>query len=81
VKGVGVSALFGDGPANSRANENKACALDGGMSFIIRSSFPPTSRDSPEMDSTNKFSAKKTIQIHQNNDDNKKLPYSVFESF
>jgi len=63
-----------------RGNENRACALDGGLSFIIRHSFPPASRDTPEMDSSNKFPAK-IIQIHQHNDDNKKLAYSIFESF
>jgi hypothetical protein len=55
-----------------RANENKACALDSGVSSIIRPSLPPASRDSPEMDSSNKFPAK-IIQIRQQNNDNKKL--------
>jgi hypothetical protein len=58
-----------------RATENKASALDGRVSSIIRPSFPPASRVSPEMDSSNKFPAK-IIQIHQHNDDNKKLAYS-----
>jgi hypothetical protein len=49
--------------------------------FIITFHFPLHQRDLPEMDSTNTFPAK-IIQIHQNNDYDKKLLYlKAFKPF